>query len=477
MMDPINVSPAEWLEVVHQNGVHDEPSNSGEVRVVSNDLDPGVTETTESVAPSGNSDNFNRSDSVATDNTSVAEIKGSNDNMDGNNMTISKDEEGKITDQTGKLRAQTVPVKNKNAKAPSSTGVRASLMKRSKNGKDKEALSAVSNGTKALDSHPKQSIKSRSLSERQTQLSKHPSKSDAASSEVPMQNTKPKSLKKGPLDKVQGEAESSLSTNAEDAKSRRVGTLPNYGFSFRCGDRAERRKEFYTKLEEKIHAKEVEKSNMQAKTMESQEAEIKMLRKSLTFKATPMPTFYQEPPPPKVELKKIPTTRAKSPKLGRKKSSTNSESDGNTSSSSRQGRLSLDEKVSESKPTKGITAVHQKKPQRRSLPIRLASERVSSSNSTTAPKSSKAINDKKTSLSSATKKDTILSNVTVEERIEITAANEENSTLSSETSNALPLNVVPSDKPSEVESRVNGDIVVEENPQLALAQEPIAAED
>ncbi|KAI3811974.1 hypothetical protein L1987_16673 [Smallanthus sonchifolius] len=64
------------------------------------------------------------------------------------------------------------------------------------------------------------------------------------------------------------------------------------GFSFKTDQRAENRKEFYTKISEKMHAKEVKINQVEAKTLEKQAAEMKQFRKSLNFIAKPLPSFY-----------------------------------------------------------------------------------------------------------------------------------------------------------------------------------------
>ncbi|XP_043696180.1 protein WVD2-like 7 [Telopea speciosissima] len=76
-------------------------------------------------------------------------------------------------------------------------------------------------------------------------------------------------------------------------------------FHFQSDERAVKRKEFYMKLEEKMHAKEAEMNQIHAITQEETDAEIKQLRKSLNFKATPMPSFYHEAAPRGSDGKKV----------------------------------------------------------------------------------------------------------------------------------------------------------------------------
>lgn len=237
-----------------------------------------------------------------------------------------------------------------------------------KKNKDETEAKAVPNGNGLPNSSLKKPVKSKSFNDKHTSLPKQVGKSDIDSSEGLSRTKKEKPLKEGSIIKPDGIPQSSPNLTAADAGSRRVGALPKYGFSFRCDQRAEKRKEFYSKLEEKIHAKEVERTNLQAKSKETQEAEMKMLRKSLNFKATPMPNFYQEPSPPKVELKKIPPTRARSPKLGRRKSSSTEESEENGHGNHPSGRLSLDEEVSRNQPSM-VPLIKLKKPIRKSLPV------------------------------------------------------------------------------------------------------------
>ncbi|KOM35245.1 hypothetical protein LR48_Vigan02g139500 [Vigna angularis] len=105
MMDPSNLLPANGLEEVYQNVFNGKLSNFEMVGIASN-VDLVVTKTTQIEAPNGISEKFIQYDNTATDYSSKAEIKeGSGDCIGVNNVTISKEIEAEIVDQTEESKA------------------------------------------------------------------------------------------------------------------------------------------------------------------------------------------------------------------------------------------------------------------------------------------------------------------------------------------------------------------------------------
>ncbi|KAK4423461.1 protein WVD2-like 7 [Sesamum alatum] len=101
-----------------------------------------------------------------------------------------------------------------------------------------------------------------------------------------------------PQSSISTKVSSRVHQNENRVKPTVGGTKPstrqdNSRFNLKTDDRAQRRKEFDMKLEEKMHAKEAQLHQLQEMTKEKTEAEIKQLRKSLNFKAMPIPAFYR----------------------------------------------------------------------------------------------------------------------------------------------------------------------------------------
>ncbi|GKV43503.1 hypothetical protein SLEP1_g50790 [Rubroshorea leprosula] len=109
----------------------------------------------------------------------------------------------------------------------------------------------------------------------------------------------------------------SISSNPTGSKAR--------PFSFRSEERAAKRKEFFQKLEEKLNSKEAEKVQVQTRSKGKVEHHLNTFRQSTDLKTKPIEDHSHGSWSLSNPMKKIPLTRPRSPKLGRKRSPSSSQ--------------------------------------------------------------------------------------------------------------------------------------------------------
>ncbi|GMJ13164.1 hypothetical protein like AT1G24160 [Hibiscus trionum] len=99
--------------------------------------------------------------------------------------------------------------------------------------------------------------------------------------------------------KENGGSSKVISMEKKNAKA-----APSYS-GLKSDERTERKKEFSKKPEGKSNDREAARRNLQTKSKDNRDAEIKKLRQSLNFKATPLPGFYHGQRTSKSPLDKI----------------------------------------------------------------------------------------------------------------------------------------------------------------------------
>ncbi|KAF3431123.1 hypothetical protein FNV43_RR25853 [Rhamnella rubrinervis] len=92
-------------------------------------------------------------------------------------------------------------------------------------------------------------------------------------------------------------------------------------FSFRSEERAAKRKEYFQKLEEKRIAEDAENKHLETRSQEKTVQDVKKMRHNTGLKARQDEDLCSGPQFPSNQMKKIPLTRPRSPKLGRKSTS------------------------------------------------------------------------------------------------------------------------------------------------------------